>query len=117
MSKLRHKKRGFRLYFRYFIKKAQKTPLLTKFCYISVGLYHLLMSKEKGVTQLPDVVPGELHGPYLLDVHGVLGHRVHVQLSTPLMFFHKSAHGHMFCHQFAAFHLQWLLFYHKSCKI
>jgi hypothetical protein len=62
------------------------------------------------------VVPGELHCPDPLDVHGVLGHRVHVQLSIPLMFSHTSTHGHMFCQQFTAFHLQWLLFIENLAK-
>jgi hypothetical protein len=38
------------------------------------------------VTQLLDAVPVDLHGPDLFDVHGELGHRVHVQLS--LIFSH-----------------------------
>jgi hypothetical protein len=44
----------------------------------SVGLYHQLKPKENGDSQLLGLVPGELHGPDLLDVHGELGHRVHV---------------------------------------
>jgi hypothetical protein len=51
------------------------------------------MPKENGATQLLDVVPGELRDPDPLDVHGVHGHIVRVQLRLPLMLSHISIHA------------------------
>jgi hypothetical protein len=48
------------------------------------------MPKGNGDTQLLDVVPVGLHGPDPLDVHGDDEHRVHVQLSLPMIFSHTS---------------------------
>jgi hypothetical protein len=68
----------------------EKRRFYHKFRYVSVGLYHQLMPYVYEVIQLLDVVPGVLHGPDPLDVHGELGHGVHVHLSLPLIFSHPS---------------------------
>jgi hypothetical protein len=65
-------------FFRYFIKKPRKNAVSKQFSHISVGLNHQLKPKGNGVTQLLDVVLGELHGPTLL--------KSMVSLGTEFMF-------------------------------